>query len=116
MESGSGAVRDLEFNYSRAGLKVRAVGAQVDAFLRTIETRPDFVLADPPRTGLGKEVVAKLAEWKPERIVLVSCDPATFARDLAGLLAAGYVTEELTLIDLFPQTFHIETICKLRLG
>ena len=116
VESGSGAVRDLEFNYLRAGVKVRAVGAQVDQFLRTIETRPDFVLADPPRTGLGKDVVAKLAEWKPERIVLVSCDPATFARDLAGLLNAGYVTEELTLIDLFPQTFHIETICKLRLG
>jgi len=115
VESGSGAVRDLEFNAGRAGVKVRAVGAHVDAFLRTIETRPDFVLADPPRTGLGKEVVGKLAEWKPERITLVSCDPSTFARDLAGLVGAGYGMEELTLIDLFPQTFHIETICKLRL-
>jgi len=115
VESGSGAVRDLEFNAAHSGVRVRAVGAHVDAFLRTIETRPDFVLADPPRTGLGKEVVGKLAEWKPERITLVSCDPSTFARDLAGLMGAGYGMDELTLIDLFPQTFHIETICKLRL-
>ena len=115
VESGSGAVRDLEFNASRAGVKVKAVGAHVDAFLRTMEQRADFVLADPPRTGLGKEVVAKLVEWQPARVALVSCDPSTFARDLAGLLSGGYAVEELTLIDLFPQTFHIETICQLKL-
>lgn len=116
VESGSGAVRDMEFNAARAGVKVHAVGAIVDEYLRTMEARPDFVLADPPRTGLGKTVVNKLVEWKPERITVVSCDPSTFARDLAGLMAGGYQVEELTLIDLFPQTFHIETICKLRLG
>lgn len=116
VESGSGAVRDMEFNASRAGVKVHAVGAIVEEYLRTMEARPDFVLADPPRTGLGKTVVSKLVEWKPERITVVSCDPPTFARDLAGLTAGGYQVEELTLIDLFPQTFHIETICKLRLG
>ena len=115
VESGSGAVRDLEFNASRAGVKVKAVGAHVDAFLRTMEHRADFVVADPPRTGLGKEVVSKLVEWQPARVALVSCDPSTFARDLAGLLAGGYAVEELTLIDLFPQTFHIETICQLKL-
>ena len=116
VESGSGAVRDMEFNAGRAGVKVHAVGAIVDEYLRTMEARPDFVLADPPRTGLGKTVVNKLVEWKPERITVVSCDPSTFARDLAGLMAGGYKIEDLTLIDLFPQTFHIETVCKLRLG
>ena len=116
VESGSGAVRDLEFNASRAGVKVHAVGAIVEEYLRTMEARPDFVLADPPRTGLGKAVVSKLVEWKPNRLTVVSCDPSTFARDLAGLMAGGYQVEELTLIDLFPQTFHIETICKLRLS
>lgn len=116
VESGSGAVRDLEFNGSRAGVKVHAVGASVDQYLRSMEERADFVLADPPRTGLGKAVVEKLVEWRPERVTVVSCDPSTFARDLSGLMKGGYVVEELTLIDLFPQTFHIETICKLRLG
>jgi len=115
VESGSGAVRDLEFNASRAGVNVHAVGAQVDEYLRTLEVRPDFVLADPPRTGLGKAVVAKLTEWKPAHLTVVSCDPSTLARDLAGLTAGGYAIEELTLIDLFPQTFHIETICRLQL-
>ena len=115
VETGSGAIRDLEFNASRAGVKVKAVNLAVDQFLRTLEERSDFVLADPPRTGLGKDVVAKLNEWKPEQIVLVSCDPSTFARDLAGLQAGGYAVEQLTLLDLFPQTFHIETVCRLRL-
>ncbi|MDQ6678855.1 MAG: class I SAM-dependent RNA methyltransferase, partial [Acidobacteriota bacterium] len=115
VESGSGAVRDLEFNAARAGIRVHAVGAQVDEYLRTAEILPDFVLADPPRTGLGKTVVAKLVEWKPERLTLVSCDPSTLARDLATLLAGGYAIQEFTLIDLFPQTFHIETICRLHL-
>ncbi len=115
VETGSGAVRDLEFNAARAGVKVKAVNLAVDQFLRTLEEPSDFVLADPPRTGLGKDVVAKLNEWKPDRIVLVSCDPSTFARDLAGFQAGGYAVEQLTLLDLFPQTFHIETVCKLRL-
>ena len=116
VESGSGAVRDLEFNAALAGVKVHAVGASVDQYLRSMEERADLVLADPPRTGLGKAVVDKLVEWRPERVTVVACDPSTFARDLSGLMAGGYVVEELTLIDLFPQTFHIETICKLRLG
>ncbi|MDQ6705451.1 MAG: class I SAM-dependent RNA methyltransferase [Acidobacteriota bacterium] len=115
VESGSGAVRDLQFNAERAGVAVHAETSSVDAYLSNLESAPDFVLADPPRAGLGKHVVARLAQLKPREITVVACDPATLARDLAALITAGYDFEQLTLIDLFPQTFHIEAIAKLRL-
>ena len=86
----------------------------MDFFLANLTAAPDFVLADPPRAGLGKNVVRELARLKPARITIVACDPATLARDLTGLLAAGYRIERLTMIDLFPQTFHIEAIAHLR--
>jgi 23S rRNA (uracil1939-C5)-methyltransferase len=63
---------------------------------------------------MGKAVVRRLAELKPPRVAIISCDPATLARDLAGLIAAGYTLERLTLVDLFPQTYHLETVAHLR--
>ncbi|HSP69081.1 MAG TPA: hypothetical protein VLN48_15250, partial [Bryobacteraceae bacterium] len=63
-------------------------------------------------TGLGKDVVADLVRLAPPRITVVSCDPATLARDLAGL--AGYQIESLTMVDLFPQTYHLETVVRLQ--
>jgi 23S rRNA (uracil1939-C5)-methyltransferase len=113
VESGGSAVRDLRFNAARAGVSVEIVQSSTEDFLRDLETPPDFVLADPPRTGLGPATVARLAALKPKRITIVACDPATLARDLPGLLAAGYRIDRLTVIDLFPQTFHIETIAQL---
>ncbi len=114
VEAGSAAARDLEFNAGRAGFaNVRVARSTAEDFLRTIERTPDFVLADPPRAGLGKAVVACLGELKPARIAIVACDPATLARDLVGLLAAGYRIERLTMVDLFPQTFHLETVARL---
>jgi len=115
VESGASAVRDLRFNAARAGLALEIVQSATEDFLRDLQSSPDFVLADPPRTGLGRTVVARLAELKPKRITIVACDPATLARDLPGLLSAGYNIERLTMIDLFPQTFHIETVAQLSL-
>jgi SAM-dependent methyltransferases related to tRNA (uracil-5-)-methyltransferase len=96
-------------------VRLQIVQSSTDDFLKKLSAPPDFVLADPPRAGLGKAVVARLAELKPPRITIVACDPATLARDLAGLLAAGYRIDRLTMIDLFPQTFHIETVAALLL-
>jgi 23S rRNA (uracil1939-C5)-methyltransferase len=76
--------------------------------------RPDLIVVDPPRTGLGTETTALLAHIASPALVYVSCDPATLARDLRPLLAAGYSIQEITLADLFPQTFHIESIVRLR--
>lgn len=113
VESGSGAVRDLEFNASRARLKIHTEQSGVDLFLERLTATPDFVLADPPRAGLGKTVVRELLRLKPARVTIVACDPSTLARDLAPLLAGGYGLRKLTLVDLFPQTYHLETIAEL---
>lgn len=113
VESGSGAVRDLRHNAGLAGLSVEGVQSSVDQYVEQLQAAPDFVLADPPRSGLGSRAVAALARLHPRALTIVSCDPATLARDLAALCAAGYTLGGLTVVDLFPQTFHIETIARL---
>lgn len=84
--------------------------ATVEDALPAIKQKPDAILVDPPRAGLRREVIHKLTELAPERIVYVSCDPATLARDSQRFTASGYRLEQLRMIDLFPQTFHIETV------
>jgi 23S rRNA (uracil1939-C5)-methyltransferase len=113
VEAGSDAARDLEVNATRAGVPLGIERARVEDFLPRLNTPPDYVLADPPRAGLGKQVVAQLVRLAPPRLTIVSCDPATLARDVAAL--AGYKIEHLILADLFPQTYHLETIAHLRL-
>jgi 23S rRNA (uracil1939-C5)-methyltransferase len=112
VETGSSAAHDLEFNASRAELTVKVEQARVEDYLERLQVAPEFVLADPPRAGLGKDVVGQLLRLAPPRVTIVSCDPATLARDLAGL--SSYEIESLTMVDLFPQTFHLETIVRLR--
>ena len=115
VESGSGAVRDLQFNADRAGLaNVRAEQRTVEEFLQRVARAPDFILLDPPRAGLGKEVVRRLCELRPPRVAMVACDPATLARDLAGMAAAGYRVERMAMVDLFPQTYHLEVVALLQ--
>jgi len=115
VESGSAAVHDLMFNLERAGrMNLLALKATAEEYLQGLERAPHFVLLDPPRAGLGKTVVRRLTELRPPSVTIVSCDPATLARDLAGLLATGYWIEELKLVDLFPQTYHLETIVRLK--
>ncbi len=115
VESGSGAARDLKQNAERAAVKIDVIQANVEAFLPSVKEPPELVLADPPRSGLGKTVTAELVRLKPARIVVVSCDPATLARDMGSLLSGGYRIERLVLVDLFPQTYHLEAIACLRL-
>jgi len=99
---------------------VKAVSARTGDYLREgylrsrpVQKKPDLVVMDPPRTGAGKAVIRSLVELGAPVVRYVSCDPATLARDLAPLLAAGYHVEEAHLFDLFPQTFHIETVVLL---
>ncbi len=117
VESGAGAVRDLQFNAERAGLlNVQALSKTAEEYLLALEVAPDLVVLDPPRTGLGKAVVQRLGELRPRQVTIVACDPATLARDLAGLVTAGYRVEKMTMVDLFPQTYHLETVVQLRLA
>lgn len=114
IESGGGAVRDLQFNATRAGLaNIHAEQRTAEEFLAGLRQAPDFVLLDPPRAGMGKAVVERLTALRPRRVTIVACDPATLARDLAGLAGHGFHLQKLTLVDLFPQTFHLETVAEL---
>jgi 23S rRNA (uracil1939-C5)-methyltransferase len=115
VESGASAVHDLEFNAARAPLSIQVEKAVVENYLEGLSKAPDFVLADPPRAGLGKGAVKQLLRLQPPRMTIVSCDPATLARDLMALVNSGYRLERVTLIDLFPQTYHIETVASVRL-
>lgn len=111
VESGGAASFDLRTNATRAGAMIETQQARVEDYLARLETAPDFVLADPPRTGLGKSVVRDLRRLAPPKLTIVSCDPATLARDLAAL--EHYKIDSLTMVDLFPQTFHMETVAAL---
>ena len=114
VESAPSATTALAENLR--GTSGSAVRASTVDFLRrnSKAERPDLIVVDPPRTGLGTEITALLAEIAAPRLVYVSCDPATLARDLRALVATGYAIESLTLADLFPQTFHLESVVHLR--
>jgi 23S rRNA (uracil1939-C5)-methyltransferase len=111
VESGR-AAEDLQGNARRAGVEVETIRQNSELFLIEANDAPEFILADPPRAGLGAAAVTRLLELGPRKIVIVACDPATLARDLAGL-KNRYEIERLAMVDLFPQTFHIETIVGL---
>ena len=113
VESGARAANDLRFNAERAGLALRVEQTDAEVWMEQLETAPDFVLLDPPRAGIGKRMVERLGQLRPRKLAIVSCDPATLARDLAGLTGAGYRIDRLTLVDLFPQTYHLETVVRL---
>lgn len=95
----------------------RGVSATTVEFLRGAvvqRERPELVVMDPPRAGVGAEVCDLLARVAAKEMVYVSCDPVTLARDLKRMVAAGYRMVEVHLVDLFPQTFHLETVVVLR--
>ena len=117
VESAQAAVQALQENLK--GTNARAVRASTLDFLRLARKKEcaELIIVDPPRTGLGAETTAILAEIAAPALVCVSCDPATLARDLRALISvtgSGYAIESLTLADLFPQTFHLETVVHLR--
>jgi 23S rRNA (uracil1939-C5)-methyltransferase len=112
VESVSSAVRDLERNAAPLET-IRPVHATAESYLESLTAAPDFVLLDPPRAGLGKTVVRRLLELHPRAVTIVSCDPSTLARDLPALLSGGYRIDQMTWIDLFPQTYHFETVVRL---
>jgi 23S rRNA (uracil1939-C5)-methyltransferase len=112
VESSPTSHSDLLYNSSP---NVKAVRATTEQFLGSAagKLRPDLVVVDPPRNGLGEMVVRGLAGLGARRVVYVSCDPATLSRDLAGLLGAGYRFQQAHVVDLFPQTYHIESVFHL---
>jgi 23S rRNA (uracil1939-C5)-methyltransferase len=116
IEANPLATADLSFNLERAGRRDRVSirTAPVERAVRALrEARPELVVLDPPRTGLAPAARAALAALGAERIVYVSCDPATLARDLSVLCAQGHELRSLRAFDLFPQTHHVEAVALL---
>jgi 23S rRNA (uracil1939-C5)-methyltransferase len=115
VESEGFSADDLKKNLE--GTRHRVVRSSTLDFLRSAtQAKPELIVVDPPRAGLGKEVCAHLARIAAPNIIYVSCDPATLARDLQALLQSGYSVQAMTLVDLFPQTFHLETVTVLVRG
>lgn len=124
VESSQTAAKDLQYNLPTNGKALHAVtepflselcadGAATVGTARDWVVSPELVVVDPPRSGLGDRVARLLTKLNAPRVIYVSCDPATLARDLIPMLTAGYRVEELHLVDLFPQTYHLESVVKL---
>lgn len=103
---------DLQHN---APGNVKPVQATTEKYLESIGRKPrlDLLLVDPPRSGMGEHTTQMLGRTGVPHITYVSCDPATLARDVRVLSGAGYRIESAHLVDLFPQTFHMETVIQL---
>ncbi len=117
VESNPAAVRDLEANTSgriaRSGRVIEVRSADVEEWLAKFKERPERVVLDPPRAGLTPGTIKHLVRIAPARITYVSCDPPTLARDLNALAKSAYDISSVHLFDLFPQTFHMETVVSL---
>lgn len=111
------AIRDAEDSARRNGVEnvefLCGDASRLAAELRQRGLRPDVICVDPPRKGLAPDVVEAAASMTPGRIVYVSCDPATLARDVARFAPLGYHPVRACAVDLFPGTAHIETVCLL---
>jgi 23S rRNA (uracil1939-C5)-methyltransferase len=113
VESSPISVKDLRANVPG---NIKVSWQSTEAYLTSAAgtVKPEFIVVDPPRAGLGATVCAQISKLHAQEIVYVSCDPATLARDLKQLTSAGWRIAALHSIDLFPQTFHIESVTVLR--
>lgn len=126
VDANLAATRDLQANAELAKVAVTSHNEHVEGFLKKANEKPEFVVLDPPRAGLGAQAAKDLADVGAAEIVYLSCDPSTLARDLAVLTNSPrrpkeisepgncYQITEMHLFDLFPQTFHVETLVRLR--
>lgn len=109
VESAKSSVRDLRYNADANGVDIDVVGGDAARELETLEDL-DALVVDPPRAGLADGVVDDIAQTNAATVAYVSCDPATWARDVARFEQAGYRLRSAQPVDLFPQTFHVEVV------
>jgi 23S rRNA (uracil1939-C5)-methyltransferase len=111
------AIKDANENAKRNGVSnVEFIVGDATAIMPDLYkkgVRPDAIVVDPPRAGCERTVLESFVNMQPDRIVYVSCNPASLARDLAILAEYGYKAREIQPVDMFPQTFHVEVVCKL---
>jgi 23S rRNA (uracil1939-C5)-methyltransferase len=109
IESSESSCEDFTVNLDEFD-NVELYEGDAEDVIPHFEAKPDIVLVDPPRAGLDKAVLDGILKLNPSHIVYVSCDPSTLARDASRLINGGYKLKEVTPFDLFPQTYHIESI------
>ncbi|MEK6222730.1 MAG: class I SAM-dependent RNA methyltransferase [Chloroflexota bacterium] len=109
IEINASAVEDFTINLDEFE-NVEVYNAAVEKTLPALKVSPNIIVVDPPRSGIGHKILDTIIEMDPGVLVMISCDPATLGRDAKRLIEAGYTLKQITPIDLFPQTFHIESI------
>ena len=89
------------------------IAGDVLKVLDEIEEKPDYIILDPPRDGIHPKAIGKIIEYGVENMVYISCKPTSLARDLQIFMARGYRVEKICCVDMFPNTYHVETVCLL---
>lgn len=112
VESAGSSVRDLRFNAENNGVDIEVIGGDTARELPELGEL-DALVVDPPRAGLAESVVHDIAAAQPGKVVYISCDPITWARDIARFEECDYRLKSATPVDLFPQTYHVETVSLL---
>jgi 23S rRNA (uracil1939-C5)-methyltransferase len=112
VEASTSSFEDLQTNSMS---RVEPVLADTGDFLSRPALRPDYIVLDPPRTGLGEKITRQLGKISAPLLTYVSCDPATLSRDLRILIEFGYRVQAVHMVDLFPQTYHVESVVHLAL-
>jgi len=115
IDSNEAAIADAKFN-AEGMTNVTFLEGSAEQVLPSIEQPIDLVILDPPRQGASKECLAALTTLSVPRIIYVSCDPATLARDVGSLGQSGYQLVEVQPVDMFPQTYHVETVALLQIS
>jgi tRNA/tmRNA/rRNA uracil-C5-methylase (TrmA/RlmC/RlmD family) len=110
VEGDRTSARDLRQNARAFAPRVDAKSMSVEDYLSSSNTRVNTFIVDPPRTGMSKPALEGVLRERPERIVYVSCDPPTLARDARRLLDGGYALTSIRGFDLFPNTAHVESV------
>ncbi|MBR6653845.1 MAG: class I SAM-dependent RNA methyltransferase, partial [Oscillospiraceae bacterium] len=111
------AIEDAKENARRNGIEnadfICADASDAARHFADIGMTPDVIIVDPPRKGLAPDVIDSVVQMSPDRVVYVSCDPATLARDLKLFTEKGYKAVKLTAADMFPRTRHVESVALL---
>ncbi len=116
VENNLNAAEDARRLVQQNGLdnRVNIFSDSLEQFLQKTSHKYDVVILNPPRSGLSKEVTSQILERKPQELVMISCHPAALARDTSAFIQEGYRIETLQPFDMFPQTYHLETVLYIR--